>query len=124
MSDDDGFLRRLAKRAIELKDKAVAYPSTLLTPATEQQKLQNDIAVAQARNKVEQFAVPKAAWAIQNVPGMSALNDAVNFRTVPKDVGELEPVRQPIQQEREFSNDKDKEEYIARVRKAMENAKQ
>lgn len=98
------------------KASADAVPeSWKLTP---DQKLQAEIEIAKAKLAAEQFAAPKALWMTQNVPGAKAAQEALNQ---PKDA---EPApREPIQQEREFSNEADKAEYIAKVRKAMENAK-
>ncbi len=40
----------------------------------------------------------------------------------PKDGGEIDEPRQPIQMQREFSNDQEKEAYLERIRAAQRNA--
>ena len=124
MSDEDSWLRKLAKRAVELKDKTVEYPASKVEKATTKKDLDNEIAIAKAKQEADKFAIPKAAWAVQNVPGMQTLNKLAFGRRPPEDAGEMDtPVRQPIQMEREFSNEKDKEAYIERVREALKKAK-
>ncbi len=122
--------RRIAKRVQEVTTKAIEYPSTLVHQATPEEALANDLKLAQLRNNTEMFAAPKAFWVENNVPGMRYAGEAMrkldaSHRDAPEvDAGELdEPaVRQPVQMQREFSNDKEKEAYLERIRQAQKNA--
>ena len=85
--------------------------------AVAMRKAQYELSIMRARNAVDQRAIPAAAWARQNIPGMETLNHALTYRE------RIPETRQPIQMEREFSDEESKQRYIEHVRKAMDNAK-
>lgn len=75
---------------------------------SENEKLQNEARIAAARNRVEQFAAPRAAWMEQNVPGARVVGGALRQQEAPAP-------RQPIQMQREFSNDAERDAYLTRL---------
>jgi len=86
------------------------------SPDPQKQRAENELQLMRARNEVDQRAIPAAEWAKGHVPGMRLANEALTYRDrVP------EP-RQPIQMQREFSNDQEKEAYLERIRQAQARA--
>lgn len=123
MSDDDFVSRAMRKLAERIPKQS------------EDQKLQNDLQVAKARLAAEQFAAPKVLAMRQNIaqnmPHAQMVADAIlkAARPVPKDVGDLDAPRQPVQMEREFpatpEGEADKAEYIRqRAQEAARRAAQ
>jgi hypothetical protein len=120
MSDEEDFVSRAMRKLAEKLPKQ-----------TEEQKLQNDLKVAKARLEAERFAAPKMLAMKQNIaqnmPASQAIADAIlkAARPAPKDLGELDEPRQPLQMEREFPStpqgEADKAEYIRQ--KAQEAAR-
>ena len=99
-------------------DRMMQYPSTLVKHATPEEAQANDLELQKARIKAELFALPKAAWLTQNVPGMQSVAKAFQMQQE-KAAG----VRQPIQMQREFSNDQEKQAYLDRVKQALDVVK-
>jgi len=108
-----------------------ALKKGIIKEGTDEEKANRTADLTVLRNKAEMFAAPKAMWMEQNVPGFSTVSkpfrDMERYRSTPnepRDEGELdEPSpRQPIQMEREFSNEEDKNAYIERIRQAQKNA--
>ncbi len=79
--------------------------------ASANEKIQNEARIAAARNSAEQFAAPKAMWAEQNVPFARTVADALRSQNAPAPAP-----RPPIQMQREFSNDAERDAYLARLR--------
>ncbi|MDD5374442.1 hypothetical protein [Acidithiobacillus sp.] len=86
------------------------------------------LAIMRAKGAIDTWATPKAFWVEHNVPGMGAaanamrkLDEAHRQPAKPVDGGEIDD-RQPIQMQREFSNDQEKEAYLERIRQAQKNA--
>ena len=77
---------------------------------------QTELAIMRLRNEIDQKAIPAAAAARQAIPGMETLGRILTYRDrIPQD-------RQPVQMQREFSNDQEKEAYLERIRQAQRNA--
>jgi hypothetical protein len=124
MSDDDDVVTRAARKLAERLPKQ-----------SDEQKAQNDAYVTRARLAAEQFAAPKVFAMKQNIaqnmPMAQTIADAIlkAARPAPKDLGDLEAPRQPIQMEREFpatpQGEADKAEYIRqRAQEAARKAAQ
>lgn len=133
----ESFAERAKRIAMEIARggasvgmKLQEAPSKLLKPGTDEEKVNRTADLTVLRNKAEMFAAPKAMWLENNIPGYSRVTkpyrDLERYRSMPnepRDEGELdEPPRQPIQMEREFSNDADRDAYIERIRQAQKNA--
>lgn len=101
----------------ELPDRIAQAMAKFIGPQTEQRKMQNELAVLRARNEIDQKAIPLAEAAKQRSPVMAALAHQLTYRD------RAEQNRQPIQMQREFSNDQEKEAYLDRVRQAQAKTK-
>lgn len=128
MSDWKETLMRAREKLIAATAGAVG--KVMPAPMSENEKLQNEFKVAKARNYVDQKATPAAFWLENNEPAMHVAAKYIRAANRPggpvEDGGEIdEPpqARQPVQMQREFSNDAEKEAYLERIRTAMANAK-
>ncbi len=75
-------------------ERLINAPSNNITPATSKDNLDRAIAIAKVQQKVDNFAVPKAAWAMEHVPGAAKVYDYMNKASEkssdrPRDGGEL-----------------------------------
>lgn len=100
------------------EDHSAVVPPAIRQPMEKVQAVYMDKAYAEQRRRQEQDLELQAVK--DKIRALQAVKDR---QAAPRDEGELdEPgVRQPIQMQREFSNENDKREYVAR--KAVDNAK-
>lgn len=116
--DDNG---KVISPGITLKNAGVIIPERIGKALAPYLPKPEPLAIPMAKNAADQWAVPKTEWAKNNVPGMQMLAQALSKAQGAQ--GSRQPeVRQPIQMEREFSNDPDREAYLQRIRQAQENA--
>lgn len=106
----------------DIVDRAVRKLAERVPQVSDDQKMQNDAYVMRAKLAAERFAAPRMMAMkqniAQNVPGAEAAAHAI------RKVVTQPTVRQPIQMQREFSNEEEKVAYLARLREAAARAKQ
>jgi hypothetical protein len=119
---DDEPLPKLAMPERELApivERMKGYIETNVPQQSQERKVANETMGMNARDAVNAWADPKAAWAVQNVPGMRQLAQRLSQSTRDRNPQErdISSVR------REFSNENEKDAYIERIRKAQAAAK-
>ncbi len=111
----------------ELPNRLGDAMASHLPRANTDQRAQNDLAIMRAKNEAESFSQRALAAARRVMPTMysptRAYDDAnsASRGDRPGYAGSDVP-RQPVQMQREFSNDQEKEAYLQRIRQAQANA--
>ena len=88
---------------------------------SQEDKLSDAVLVSkwnQAKNNAEQFAIPKAQWARENIPGFSPVADIWKRGTERPQLAEDTKTRDPISIERTFSSEAEKQAYLQRLQEA------
>ena len=98
-----------------------------LPRATTDERLKNDLSIMRAKNEAEMFSLRALAAARRVLPNLYAGTKTYDEARKasqgdrPGYAGSSAP-RQPIQMQREFSNDAEKEAYLQRIKQAQANA--
>ncbi len=122
MAKDDLTVRNLAKRYVEwvTKPRENPFPKVVqpaVAKATEVMSYRPPPRNAEQDRQIE-----------ENKRAIEIAKKYAESQQAPRDGGEIDQpaqdpgMRQPVQMQREFSNDQDKEEYLQRIRDAQRNA--